>query len=774
MDYLWATKQGFDDQAWIADLPYTLRVEVSSFQKYHLVENCPLFTDLDSSLIKRIAYALRYHSFSPGDMVVRSGDLGLSMYFIQSGFANIVSGDLSSLLSTVVPGASFGEYSMFTSTRRTFAVISVGYAEMLELRKVDIESILAKFENELSDIYAAAQRLEKQSEQEKAKNKARLSGCNFLDSSDVLIKSDFLLTYHKRSKIIQPLGTFRIVWDTVALVLLAYLVMVTPVRIAYEDIPASAGFWTTFMIDYAAEVFFICDMYYRSMRFAFVSEGKVVNDPDRVWERYKHRMFSDIIAVVPFELISLSSGSTILWSFIRIKSLMRLIHIGDHIETVGRYMHKMRMQISQGLKQIITGFILLICINHWFGCMWFMLHRYVYLDSGKTWAIKDNLATYNATLGRHNIMNADVTASECYIRGVYFVITVMSTVGYGDIRPYQNGEVVFGLFVILTGACLFAGIIGSLAGWFKYSDSSGNNAFKERTKLLNEYLRYRSVPLDLCHSINLHYQCMWDRTGCLDEIEVTSVLPQSLQLEVARIVNRDIISKVPMLRKCDEWVQKRLALALQPQFCASGDYLYKIGDLGTELFFIRAGQVMITIKGKKGSVVLSTGDHFGEATLTSKSGARSHSAQAATMCELYILTKRHFEEILSCVSPEDRDEFFQDLYATHTESSFKMVKSPKGGDRSLQPKQLKPKLERKPSIKRRHSVDGRMELSVEDDAAALAYFCEKERQIVVVENGNIVDEKVDDSKEDENSDDEQVAMDSQTGGDLESKSDTDV
>ena len=45
----------------------------------------------------------------------------------------------------------------------------------------------------------------------------------------------------------------------------------------------------------------------------------------------------------------------------------------------------------------------------------------------------------------------------------YFVITTTSTVGYGDISPATEIEMIWENAVVLIGACFLAGIIGPFA-----------------------------------------------------------------------------------------------------------------------------------------------------------------------------------------------------------------------------------------------------------------------------------------------------------------------
>ena len=60
--------------------------------------------------------------------------------------------------------------------------------------------------------------------------------------------------------------------------------------------------------------------------------------------------------------------------------------------------------------------MLMLAINHWYACIWFILHRYVEKDKHNTWAIVDSLASYNATSGEHNTLDDEVNPFFAYVR----------------------------------------------------------------------------------------------------------------------------------------------------------------------------------------------------------------------------------------------------------------------------------------------------------------------------------------------------------------------
>ena len=72
-------------------------------------------------------------------------------------------------------------------------------------------------------------------------------------------------------------------------------------------------------------------------------------------------------------------------------------------------------------------------------------------------------------------------------------ITVQSTVGYGDIRPYTALETVYNVLVVWAGATFFAAIIGSFQALFRHLDeASGGGAFQLKMKRVGMYVTERN------------------------------------------------------------------------------------------------------------------------------------------------------------------------------------------------------------------------------------------------------------------------------------------
>ena len=438
---------------------------------------------------------------------------------------------------------------------------------------------------------------------------ALVSDFGYSTKHDVLLRDDYTVSIRK-AKVLLPTSALRAGWTLVAMIGLLWTYLVIPLRIAFAMEPSSL-FWGLLAVDWIFDFFFLLDMYLYYTAFAFLKDSRFVQDAEKIRRNYMSgRFVYDAIAMFPFEIFALAApwnvphksnvGRVALLSILRIPKLLRIFtSLSERKTNFERFLHKVGYRFQAAMVTVYSMLVLQICVNHVFACLWFIIHRFLNVHAEFTWATKDtlggtSLSNYNATTGMHDVLAPDHTAVEAYIRAFYFVITVMSTVGYGDIRPYTNGETIFQLVVVLVGACIFAGIIGSWGGVFKYNDSTGLNAFKRKQKMLAEYMSYRDLPEQLKFSITNHYQAMWNRHKCLDERVLLAELPVSLQMSIAHYVKKPLLQAIPLFSLLDTYTQERFAMQLIPQVCREGDFLFRQGDIGREVFFILEGKVKLT------------------------------------------------------------------------------------------------------------------------------------------------------------------------------------
>ena len=123
----------------------------------------------------------------------------------------------------------------------------------------------------------------------------------------------------------------------------------------------------------------------------------------------------------------------------------------------------------------------------------------------------------------------------------------MSTVGYGDIRPYTLGETLFNQLVVLSGAIFFAAIIGSFQGLFATLDSSSGSAFKAKLDQITQFMDFRDLPPHLRRNIRCHYRSVWKSQHGVDVKDLMQDLPLNLRMDLMHYQERQVFQIVEVL-----------------------------------------------------------------------------------------------------------------------------------------------------------------------------------------------------------------------------------
>ncbi len=109
------------------------------------IANVDLFALLSDEAKGRIADGARERRFAAGEMVVREGERGSSMFLVESGRLGVSAhGNVgqSQRLAVLEAGATFGEISLLTGEPRTATVRTLTEATLLEIDKATLSPIL--------------------------------------------------------------------------------------------------------------------------------------------------------------------------------------------------------------------------------------------------------------------------------------------------------------------------------------------------------------------------------------------------------------------------------------------------------------------------------------------------------------------------------------------------------------------------------------------------------------------------------------------------------
>lgn len=416
----------------------------------------------------------------------------------------------------------------------------------------------------------------------------------------------------KVATVILPDARWKVRWDGFVLISVIAVTIVTPLVIAL-DLPSQGAI---FLFDVLITIVFLLDIVI-TFRTAYLERRKVIADPRKIARRYLRGAFwADVLATIPLFLAT-GSSFIILNRLARFGRMTRLIKLFTGTRGLSRIQHS---NFNPNVLRLVLMIFRLLLASHLIAC------GLIIVDG----------------------VDPELSNSMRYLQAIYWTITTLATVGYGDITPDINNQVqlIFTIVTQLLGVGMYGFVIGNISSVIANLDHA-KTQHREKMEKINTFLTYRNMPSALMKRINDYYDYLWESRRGYDESSVVDELPFSLKIQVATELHRDILAKVPIFAGATPEFIRDIILHMSPVVFTPGDFVVRKGEIGEEMFFISKGSVDVVSEDE--SIVFATlheGAFFGEIALL-LSTPRTATIKATDYCDMYSLNKNTFDRVLA-------------------------------------------------------------------------------------------------------------------------------
>lgn len=411
--------------------------------------------------------------------------------------------------------------------------------------------------------------------------------------------------------------------------LMLYTVTVTPYRVSF--IETDTDFWLDF--DYAIDSLFICDVLVNCfVAYKNNEEVLVVSH----WKIFKHYlstwMLFDLVSSIPFQVIFEGSGWGTLIRLSKLPRLYRLIKVFKLVRLIKVLKNRNRFlsclncfsKFSIGMERLVYFTLSIFVICHLFAC-------FLYFG-----------ANFNADNTNNWVFNygiQDLTLEEKYLASLYWTVTTLCTVGYGDIKPASDIERGIVVFVELAGVFFYSYTIGTITSLMSEMDKK--KALLERNiKILQDissrYQISRRFYEKLKSALEYNQQVFSNERN-----QIISYLPKKIALQLNVIMNRTLIDKNKFFEKKQIKFIATVLDFLKPLKVKNKEIVYRKGEFTEDIYFIKTGEIELCDKTDDIEIILETyaeGDYFGDVEVF-LSDFREYSARANKSGELFTLSK---------------------------------------------------------------------------------------------------------------------------------------
>ncbi|XP_037833884.1 potassium voltage-gated channel subfamily H member 5 [Kryptolebias marmoratus] len=337
-------------------------------------------------------------------------------------------------------------------------------------------------------------------------------------------------------------------------------------------------------------------------------------------------------------------GISSLFSSLKVVRLLRL----------GRVARKLDHYLEYGAAVLV----LLVCVfglvAHWLACIWYSIGDYEVIDEATNTIKMDSwLYQLAISIGSPYRYNANGTGrweggpgkDSLYITSLYFTMTSLTTIGFGNIAPTTDGEKIFSVAMMMVGSLLYATIFGNVTTIFQQMYAN-TNRYHEVLNNVRDFLKLYQVPKGLSERVMDYIVSTWSMSKGIDTEKVLSICPKDMRADICVHLNRKVFNEHPAFRLASDGCLRSLAVEFQTTHCAPGDLIYHSGESVDTLCFVVSGSLEV-IQDDEVIAILGKGDVFGDVFWKETTLAHAcANVRALTYCDLHVIRRDALLKVL--------------------------------------------------------------------------------------------------------------------------------
>ena len=237
---------------------------------------------------------------------------------------------------------------------------------------------------------------------------------------------------------IYPDSRWKPFFDIFIALLLIYTCNAIPVQLAFETgdtDPFDSSSITQTISNIVIDAFFVTDIILMFFT-ALVDENlNVIDDLGTIAYRYCISwLVIDVVSIIPFEFFFYSPGNRMLriarlgklYRFLKLFRLLRITKLFKSNNAIGAQFQ------DNGYQQLALMFFSFVMASHILACMWLFIAQFGDDDENDLYK-----GSWAASYMKDPVTNSN---SSMYLISIYWVMTTLSTVGYGDISATNGIE----------------------------------------------------------------------------------------------------------------------------------------------------------------------------------------------------------------------------------------------------------------------------------------------------------------------------------------------
>lgn len=398
--------------------------------------------------------------------------------------------------------------------------------------------------------------------------------------------------------IISPMDSRYRCWESFMVILVAYSAWVYPFEVAFMH---SSPNRKLYIVDNIVDLFFAVDIVL-TFFVAYVdgTTHLLVRDSKKIAVRYLSTWFlMDVASTIPYEAIGyFLTGKHKLSLPYYLLGMLRFWRI----RRVKQFFTRLEKDIRFSYFWVRCARLLSVTLFsvHCAGCLYYMLAD-MYPHEGKTW-IGAVIPNFRETSPRIR-----------YISAIYWSITTMTTVGYGDLHAVNTMEMIFIIFYMLFNLGLTAYLIGNMTN-LVVEGTRRTMEFRNSIEAASNFVCRNRLPPRLKEQI-LAYMCLRFKAESLNQHQLIEQLPKSICKGICQHLFFPTLEKVYLFKGVSKEILLSLVAKMKAEYIPPKEDVIMQNESPDDVYILVSGEVEIidsVIEKERILGTLTTGDMFGE------------------------------------------------------------------------------------------------------------------------------------------------------------------
>ena len=227
------------------------------------------------------------------------------------------------------------------------------------------------------------------------------------------------------------------------------------------------------------------------------------------------------------------------------------------------------------MKMLLFCLMCILCFN-----IFICYHIYIGRQNYPNWIVDTN--------------NQDKTFINLYLISLYFLITTITSVGYGDITCVSIGETVFQIILLTIGIIAYSWVISTIGNYVKKETRAAIKYNKDMDLLEEIRISYPKMSFKLYNKIQKHLETVSHNQEKFDNNLLVNNLPYSLKNKLMFIIYEKIIKKFNFFKECEnsDFIIRVLTSYI-PMTAKKGAFIIHEGELVDNIIFVKEGRLSL-------------------------------------------------------------------------------------------------------------------------------------------------------------------------------------